>query len=212
MHAFAHGAVKATLLPICSREGPAFQAPPEDELGQLVTVIITSSPVRSNPSTRMLQECLASLDVYGGLRGCRKLVLCDGFRRRARSRPKVGIVSDADADLYVEYVRRVGALCEAGRDGFERTRMVRLARRQGSAFAIREALEGHVRTPYVLIAPHDCVLARRVRLLQLAQAMRGSAGAVRYAKLLGQSTLRHAEGVLSQAGPAEPRQTPPYPR
>ena len=56
------------------------------------------------------------------------------------------------------------------------------------------------------------LVPRRVRLLQLAQAMRGSAGAVRYAKLLGQSTLRHAEGVLSQARPVEPRQTPPYPR
>ena len=200
LHAFVHGTVQASLLPIATCEGSLFSAPPPDELGELLTVIITSSPVRSNPSTRMLQECVASLDVHGGLASCRKLIMCDGFKRRARSRPKVGIVTDAEAALYTEYVAAVGELCRSDAPGFARARKVRLARRQGSAYAIREALEGHVTTPFVLIVPHDCVIARPVPLRRLAAAMEASDSSVRYVKLLGQSTLTYVQAVLSQHG------------
>ena len=62
--------------------------------------------------------------------------------------------------LYREFLRKLAALCREHAD-WRRTRVVRLARRQGSAFAIREAVAAHVTTPFVIIVPHDCVIAGR---------------------------------------------------
>ena len=47
----------------------------------------------------MLLECLTSLDRNGGLAGCRKLIMCDGFKVRQRSQRKQGIVTDEEAVL-----------------------------------------------------------------------------------------------------------------
>ena len=75
VHFFTNGAVSCSVLPVCTAEGKEVDATnePVSAIEELVTVVVTSSPVRSNPSTRMLLECLASLDQNGGLGRCRKL-------------------------------------------------------------------------------------------------------------------------------------------
>jgi hypothetical protein len=178
-------------------EGAQQVAAAGGSLAAELTVLITSSPVRSNPSTRMVQESLASLDAFGGCAECRKLILCDGVTVKPKSRPKVGCVTAGEAELYSEYVARLGALCRDDAS-FGRTRVVQLGSRLGSAHAIRHALLHHVTTPFVIIVPHDCVLARPVPLRDVVRSMAGSAGAVRYVKLLGRSTLTYANRVASQ--------------
>ena len=103
-------------------------------------------------------------DAHGrleGLRTCRpsapRLTICVDLLGSQ------GVVTDEEAGLYREYIREVAHLCKSD-PAFRRTRVVRLARRQGSAYAIREAVQGHVSTPLVLVTPHDCVVARPVRL------------------------------------------------
>ena len=84
-----------------------------------------------------------------------------------------------------------------------RTRVVRLARRQGSAYAILEAVQGHVDTPYVLVVPHDCVIARPVALGALLATMAAAPPGtdavtpICYAKLFGHSTAAYAHTLLS---------------
>ena len=201
VHIFTNGSVSCSLLPVCTAEGNEIVediiSPRDQGVDSLITVIVTSSPVRSNPSTRMLLECLTSLDRNGGLAGCRKLIMCDGFKVRQRSQRKQGIVTDEEAVLYREFVRRVACLCRE-HPAFRRTRVVRLARRQGSAYAIREAVAAHVRTPYVLIVPHDCILARTVLLKRVAEAMATDDGQMNYVKIVGPSTEKYAKAVLSQ--------------
>ena len=203
IHCFSGGKVACSLLPVFTAEGEAFSSEVSDGTAtplaeDLITVVITSSPVRSNPSTRMLRECLASLDRNGGLSRCRKLIMCDGFKVRRRSQRKLGVVTDDESMLYRDYVLQIARLCRE-HDDFRRTRVVRLARRQGSAFAIREALS-QARTPFVLIVPHDCVIARPVRLEAVAGAMQAHPERIHYAKLLGPSTTKYADAVLSQYG------------
>ena len=201
VHFFANGNVSVSILPVCTADGNEVEqtsnVPPSAGIEGLLTVVVTSSPVRSNPSTRMLLECLASLDVHGGLGRCRKLIMCDGFKVRQRSQRKVGIVTDEEACLYRTFVQRVASLCRE-HDAFKRTRVVRLARRQGSAYAIREAIGAHVTTPFVLIVPHDCLIARPVRLEALATAMHAHPRRVRYVKLVGTSTANYAGAARSQ--------------
>lgn len=146
----ANGHVRCSILPVAVAAGGAFRDAPTTSLGAALTVIVTTSPVRSNPSTRMVQESFASLDAYGGCAGCNKLILCDGVRLHAKSRPKVGVVTAAEAEQYGAYVARLGALCQTDSSS-ARTRIVRLGVRLGSAFAIREAPRRHVQTPAVLI-------------------------------------------------------------
>ena len=114
---------------------------------------------------------------------------------RSRSRPKQGVITDEEAGRYTAYVRRVAELCRKDA-AFRRTRVVRLARRQGSAYAIREAVTGHVHTPLVIIVPHDCVVARPLRLDALATAMAAQPHRLKYVKLLGASTATYAQAAL----------------
>ena len=201
IHFFSSGSLAVAILPVYCADGRCTVQRPLPEpcsLEDLLTVIVTSSPVRSNPSTRMLQECLASLDLYGGLSVCQKRIMCDGFKVRDRSQLKLGVATDAEAREYQTFVARCARLCRAD-PSFRRTRVVRLARRQGSAFAIREGLAGHVMTPYVLIVPHDCILAQPVPLADVVAAMRASNNRIEYIKLVGQSTKSYAEAVRCQA-------------
>ena len=212
IHFFSNGqAVSCSLLPVCTADGDEVSATAEPisataepiaGVESLITVVVTSSPVCSNPSTRMLLECLASLDRNGGLARCRKLIMCDGFKVRRRSHRKQGVVTDEEAVLYREFVRKVACMCREDA-AFRRTRLVRLARRQGSAYAIREAVQAHVHTPFVLVVPHDCLIARPVKLGAAASAMHVSLGGseaerIKYVKLVGRSTQNYAEAVLSQ--------------
>ena len=125
--------------------------------------------------------------------------MCDGFKVRKTSQRKQGIVTDDEAELYREYVNEVARLCRE-HPLFRRTRLVRLARRQGSAYAIREAIDAHVQTPFVIIVPHDCVIARPVNLDAVATAMHKHPGQISYVKIVGRSTLNYAEAVQSQYG------------
>ena len=61
----------------------------------------------------------------------------------------------------------------------------------------REAVAAHVRTPYVLIVPHGCILARTVLLKRVAEAMAtGPDGQMNYVKIVGPSTEKYAKAVL----------------
>ena len=155
IHFFGNGALSCSILPICCADGrsqawlpPAAPEPIEPhaetsdmaDLAAMLTVIITSSPIRSNPGTRMIQECIASLDLYGGLASADKLIMCDGFKLRSRSQLKLGVATDTEAQAYRAFVGECAALCRSD-PAFRRSRVVRLARRQGSAFAIKEAIQ-----------------------------------------------------------------------
>jgi len=177
---------------------PLPAAPPSAmSIEQLLTVVITSSPVRSNPSTRMLLECLTSLDIHGDLSQCRKLIMCDGFKVREQSQRKLGIVTDEEAVLYREYIQSIACMCRE-KSTLQRTRVVQLAKWQGSAYAIREAIEGHVQTPFVIIVPHDCIIARPVRLDAVVAMMHANADRVNYVKIGQPKHKDYAEAVCAR--------------
>jgi hypothetical protein len=51
----------------------------EGALVNLLTVIVTTSPVQSHPCTSMLESVLASLYLVPGLDVVQKLIICDGY-------------------------------------------------------------------------------------------------------------------------------------
>jgi hypothetical protein len=70
----------------------------------LVTVVITTSPVKSNPDTDMMEEVVRSFSIVPLLRLCRLIIVCDGFlvgQEGAKWKP--GRVSPSEAKAYEEY-------------------------------------------------------------------------------------------------------------
>lgn len=56
-----------------------------------ISVIITTSPVQSNPSTDLLERVLLSLHLIPGLANAAKIIVCDGYKIAAgKSNPKAG--------------------------------------------------------------------------------------------------------------------------
>ena len=81
VHIFTNGRVACSILPVSTVDGDEVcSSSSPSGVEQLLTVVVTSSPVQSNPSTRMLLECLTSLDRNAGLGRRRKLIMCDGFK------------------------------------------------------------------------------------------------------------------------------------
>jgi hypothetical protein len=61
---------------------------PMPPLHELLTIIITTSPVRSNPSTELLQRTMQTFCHAGNpdfCYYCRKVIVCDGFRTKQES-------------------------------------------------------------------------------------------------------------------------------
>jgi len=65
-------------------EGTKFEKPPPLPLSQLLTIIVTTSPIRSHPSTEMLEKTFDTFPYAGEefAYECRKVIVCDGCRVR----------------------------------------------------------------------------------------------------------------------------------
>lgn len=118
-----------------------------------MSVLITTSPVPSNPSTMMLEAVLNTFPRVKGLPECPLVIVCDGFRFAAKSTWKAGRVTEDSAVRYEEYLQRLEGLLHNGRlpPG---TRLVILEGRNGQAMAVRAGLD-HVETPFVCVHQHD---------------------------------------------------------
>jgi hypothetical protein len=88
----------------------------------ILTVVVTTSPVVSNPSTTLIEHLLRSMSKVLGLRDCAVLIMCDGYKvvedatHKLHLKPtnKLGRVSPEGAANYEEYKRRLEQLCAEG--------------------------------------------------------------------------------------------------
>ena len=93
-----------------------------------LTVIITTSPLPRHPCSSMLEAILLSLRGFGGLAGCRTLIVADGYEASAAegqsARWKKGKISEEAATRYEQHKQRVRAACEAGAPPFEQAELI----------------------------------------------------------------------------------------
>ena len=93
-----------------------------------LTVIITTSPLPRHPCSSMLEAILLSLRGFGGLAGCRTLIIADGYEASAvegqSARWKKGKISEEAAARYEQHKQRVRAACEAGAPPFEQAELI----------------------------------------------------------------------------------------
>jgi len=174
----------------------------EWRLEERLTVILCTSPVRTNPSTALIEETVGSLRHHAAALGkCPTLIICDGYKIRPEARYRSGQVTVEGGEKYEDFLRRLEAL----RFG----KIVRCPERLGFGFALKRALS-YVRTPYVIVVQHDRNLVRAVDVEALVKALESNSTWLKYLGLPTSTTLRYRHFVLSKYGiRVEPRRIGP---
>lgn len=156
---------------------------PDNDVASLLTVLITTSPVSSNPSTHMLEEVLARFSLVPRLNECQKIIVCDGFKVRDRAKHRAGCITADEVESYKQYITNLRSLAAGvypesllspspstedqaqqafSVSLFKRTQVVELGERQGFGFAVKAVLEMRkqdgefmINTPFLMVVQHD---------------------------------------------------------
>lgn len=171
-----------------------------------VTVLITTSPVPSNPSTEMLERILSSFSLVPGLAKARRILVCDGckvVKPGQKRNHKAGKVNLDDADRYSEFIANVRQssleLEEETLNPFAELEILVLEERLGFGYAVRRAL-AEVTTPYVLVVQHDQEFIVGFDLEAVIQCMDLNPESVKYIGFCSVSTLNYDHMVRSKFG------------
>lgn len=127
-------------------------------VAELITVITSTNPIPSIPSTKYIREAQESLLRIPALARCKKIIVFDGIPPGFESRK----------DDYEEYKRRV-------EQEFPNTELVFCKEWLHLAGALDEAVK-HVTTPYIFMHQHDIVLIKDFDLNGLIATMEANDG------------------------------------
>ena len=166
-----------------------------------LTIVITTSPIPSMPSTALLEALLKSFEHVNDLHGCRAIIVCDG----------IGVVLSTDDDkpnwkcskvnpkhvaAYEEYTSNVESLASCLHRPCE---VVVLHNRHGCGLAVEAALD-LVQTPFVMVVQHDQLFLRNFDAGGVLAAMRAHPATLRYVGIQSRTTLRYKERVAHRFG------------
>ena len=105
----------------------------------LTTVIITTSPVASNPSTQMLEAVVDSFALVPGLTDCPIILVFDGCKISSQSRPKSGVVTEEEGRRYEQFAGNCEELIRC-HPSFCNCTCLRMSERVGFGCAVRGAM------------------------------------------------------------------------
>ena len=155
--------------------------PSRPELSAVVSVVVTTSPMRCDPELEMLEAVFDSLRL-AGLGGCRTILICDHKEERPpvppRAGPEGGGPGGGSITLKRETLPR--PFMERYRERMARLReaawaadveIVELDRWHGFALGVRRALDDLVCTPLVLVNQHDTAFLRNIDLRPVAEQL-----------------------------------------
>ncbi|KAG5192007.1 hypothetical protein JKP88DRAFT_294376 [Tribonema minus] len=167
-------------------------------LSDLLTVIVTTSPIQTNPDLSMLRHSLETLNKVPGLADCTTIVTCDGYQTaHGRVRYKTGRITPEMARDYDEFVARLSREVEVGDAPMRNVRLMIFEQRQGFGFAVKAALESCA-TRFALVLQHDYPIMRSFDCAAALRIMAGPEGeGIKYAGLLSTSTIRPKKKVKS---------------
>jgi len=136
------------------------EAAHEATTSDLITIVVTMSPIPSHPSIDVLAETLASLWA-SGLGDCDVLVAVDGVRAEQEHRT-------------ADYDQAIAALIERCRTDPDWSRVVPIIASEHlhQTRMVRAALD-HVRTPLIAFIEHDCPVIAPVPWLDMAAVITG---------------------------------------
>ena len=187
-----------------------------------VTIIITTSPIPSNPSTKMLSQVLESLSHSPYLNTCPIILVFDGFTLNENSTQfKSSKISGDQSKSYNEFRSAVHELLSGSKDPPQsettyeekvglninstvtqrifssKLQTLSQSVRVGFALAIRSALF-QVNTPYILIVQHDWAFRRSIPIENLLCILDNDTE-VNYIGFVSRQTLDYANRKSNRA-------------
>jgi len=182
----------------------------QPDLTSLLTIVVTSSPARCNPSLEMLEIVVDSFRAVPGLAQCRTIVMCDGYKRGAKHRPSKGVVDEksaADYEGFLENLHRASSDVESS-CALSGVEVVVQPERMGFGFAVKRAVEDFVTTPYIMVVHHDQRYRRSFPLASVVAEMEKSqgqaVGQINYVGVLSPGTLGYEEKCKTTKGMPDP--------
>ena len=200
----------------CQKEALRRRSTSIPKLEDLLTIIVTTSPVKSNPSTELLEKVFETFKKCGDefAYKCRKVIICDGCRQRDECTTKKhtndkqsmrnGIVTVLQNQNYRAFKQNLKLICnkhdEAKVDSpFCHTTVHELEVRQGYGFALRHALRNCVDTPYVIVIQHDRTFMRPTPINETIRAMYYNSN-IKYVGMSMRSNLFMRDQFIGQYG------------
>ncbi len=172
-----------------------------------LTLIITTSPIRSHPSPSLL-VAIAETFHHANIGECRKVFVCDGHRFKSngqgrkhqgeKAAMRSGYVTNDQAANYDQFKVNLRAKIEGGEAGFTNAEMLELESRHGYGFALKEALK-LVQTDYVMVIQHDRSFMRKTPVRETLAAMEEDGG-IKYVGILMRSNLMYLEQFIGKYG------------
>lgn len=193
---------------------PLDEMPPLEEL---LTIVVTTSPIQSNPSTELLERVFDTF-FYGGKEfalKCRKVIVCDGCRggdgskqvskRHATFKQSMrnGIVNAEQFEKYKDFKVALRKLCEFALPDspFYTAEVEELEERHGYGFALRFALQHCVQTPFVIVIQHDRTFMRKCPIYETVRTM-WHHRSIKYVGMNMRSNLVYRDIFLAKYGKA----------
>ena len=172
-----------------------------------LTIVLTTSPIKTHPSTRLIEEVFESIAVLAGLGECRKIIVADGVKVREHDKFRSGICTPEAMSNYMHYLSRLEALTKTEGSPLRGAELLALDERHGFAHALRRGLM-RVATPFVLVAQHDRSFVRPVEVSHVLDVMETAnehtvctdSGRVNYVGFPTTTTLSHGSYVASKYG------------
>eukprot|EP00913_Durusdinium_trenchii_P033766 g31610.t1 len=146
-----------------------------------LSVVITTSPVPSHPSTMMIEAVIASFQRVKGLAECPLIIVCDGFKVVKKTTWKAGKVTEEKAANYEEFKCNLKKLQDAGQLPAG-SKLIILQGHNGQAMAVKAALQ-EVDTPLVCIHQHDLEFTVDFCLEKVLDVLEDEATPVKYVGL-----------------------------
>ncbi|KAL3938916.1 MAG: hypothetical protein SGBAC_006259 [Bacillariaceae sp.] len=187
------------------------EMPPIEDI---LTLIVTTSPIKSNPSTELLERVFDTFPKGGHSFAykCRKVIVCDGCRQRNETTTKKhnnfkqamrnGIVNGDQFEKYTRFKHNLKKLCSSAREDsvFWNTSVEELGTRHGYGFALRHALLECVSTPYVIVIQHDRTFMRHTPIEATLRTMWHNHRQVKYVGMSMRSNLMYRDQFGSKYG------------
>jgi hypothetical protein len=198
------------------------QSMPMPPMEDLLTILVTTSPIKSNPSTELLERVFDTFPNGGRTFAykCRKVIVCDGARQRDESTTQKytndkqamrnGLVTSEQNENYAQFKQNLVRLCKkaaAQSDAdsppspFANTTIHELDSRHGYGFALRHALQKCVSTPYVIVIQHDRTIMRPTPIQETLHAMWNHTN-IKYVGMSMRSNLMYSDIFNGQYGKA----------